>query len=526
MEKKKIAIVGAGVSGLLACKHAVEKGFDPMVFEARPDIGGVWARTIESTKLQTPKSFYQFSDFAWPSSVTQTFPDHNQVIEYIRSYTAHFNLIHWIKFNRRVISIDYFSPSDAEDMRSWDLWGGGAFSPTGKWNLTVEDTRRPSAASEVYEVDFLVLCIGKFSDLPNVPDFAAGKGPEVLRGQVLHSMDYAAMGGDQAAAFVTGRKTAVVGFQKSAVDLAAELANLNGPKHPCALLFRAVHWTVPDHLLEHIFRNLNQFSELSIHKPREGFFSWLLALLLSPLLWVFSKVVESYIQWIYPLKKYKMIPEHSFFRQISSCMTIALPAKFYERVEDGSLVLQQAQNLCFYEDGLIVDGMDKPLQVDIVIFATGYRSDEKLKNIFSSTYFQKLIIGSSAPFYRDCIHPRIPQLAILGYPESATTLCTTEIRAKWLAHFLAGKFNLPPIREMEDDVKRWEKCMKRYAGDGYKRFCASVLLQIYCNNQLCRDMGCSPERKRCTRLTNCRQTLLSELFAPYDPMDYADQSSH
>ena len=81
-------------------------------------------------------------------------------------------------------------------------------------------------------------------------------------------------------------------------------------------------------------------------------------------------------------------------------MFTVLSTKFYERVEEGSLILQQSHKFSFCEKGLNVDTEDTPLQADIVIFATGYRSDEKLKNIFTSTYFQNLVAGPSAPFYR------------------------------------------------------------------------------------------------------------------------------
>ncbi|XP_059635721.1 probable flavin-containing monooxygenase 1 [Cornus florida] len=514
--EKQIAIIGAGISGLLACKHAVDMGFSPTVFEARDAIGGVWAaQSMESTKLQTPKTYYQFSDFAWPPSVNQTFPHHTQVFHYIQSYARHFDILRLIKFNSRVIGIDYSTPSDEEGIVSGDLWGGygGPFSATGKWKVAVQDTQQPLVAPQVYQVDFVILCIGKFSDLPNVPDFPISSGPRVFDGEVIHSMDYAAMGYNRAAELITGKRITVVGFQKSAVDVATEVANKNGARHPCTLLFKTVHWTVPENLLTINFRNLNRFSEFMIHKPDEGFFLWFLALLLSPLLWIFSKLVESYLKWIYPLKKYNMVPDHAFFKQISSCMFTVLPAKFYNRVEEGSIILKKTQRFGFCKNGLIIDGEPKPLATDIVIFATGYRGEEKLKNIFTSTYFQKCVTGSSAPLYRECIHPRIPQLAILGYSESPTILYTTEMRSKWLAHFLAGKFELPTVREMEDDVQKWEKCMRRYACDSYKWSCVSVLLQIYCNDQLCRDIGRNPRRKK---------SFLSELFAPYGPTDYAD----
>lgn len=226
-----MAIIGAGISGLLACKYTLSKGFQPIVFESSSSIGGVWTKTVESTKLQTPKELYQFSDFPWPSSVTEDFPNQHQVLDYIRSYAQHFDLLKHIKFNTKVCGLEYEGPSE-DEMQSWSLWGGTGepFSSKGKWKVTLHVQDKQSSSSEVctYLVDFVVLCIGRFSGVPNIPEFPPNKGPEEFHGEVIHSMEYASKDYESAAKFVKGKQVTVVGFQKSALDIAMECSNANG----------------------------------------------------------------------------------------------------------------------------------------------------------------------------------------------------------------------------------------------------------------------------------------------------------
>lgn len=118
---------------------------------------------------------------------------------------------------------------------------------------------------------------------------------------------------------------------------------------------------------------------------------------------VVNKLVESYLKWRLPLKKYDMVPTESFVGEASSCQILFLQPNFYDRVEDGSIVMRKSQNFTFCKEGVILDGEGVPLQVDIVILATGYKGDEKLKNLFASPTFQNYIFGSptsTIPLYR------------------------------------------------------------------------------------------------------------------------------
>lgn len=508
---KQVGIVGAGVGGLLACRYVWESGFNPLVLEAKHSVGGVWAQTLQTTKLQNFKQEYQFSDFPWPSTVQEDFPDHNQVMEYIESYARHFNLLQFIKFNSTVKSIDYEGAS-GEEMVSWDLWNGDGdpFGSKGKWNITVED--RQTQLTEVYQVDFVILSVGMFSDLPNFPDFPPDKGPEAFNGKVIHSMEYSAMDDATAAKFIKGKRVAVVGIQKSALDIANECAVANGIDHPCTVIYRTAHWNIPDFFPWGVpipLLYFHRFAEFMFHKPGEGILLNIIATLLSPLRWIISKFVESYVRWKFPLKKYDMVPDHGFDKDLTACTIAMTPNNFFDRVEEGSIVPKRSTALSFYRNGLILGDENTALDTDIVIFATGFKGDQKLQDIFSSPTFKEHV-EKTVSLYRECIHPRIPQLAVIGYSVTLLNVLTTEMRCRWLAHLLKGTFMLPRIKEMEEDVLRWAKYMKKYSIE-YNRRSFLGVLHIWYTDQLCRDMGCNPRRKR---------SAFAELFEPYGSKDY------
>ncbi|GAV73909.1 FMO-like domain-containing protein [Cephalotus follicularis] len=513
--EKRVAIIGAGVSGLLACKYTLEKGFDPVVFEAEEGIGGIWSHTIDSTRLQNVKEAYEFSDFPWPCSTKEMFPSHSQVMEYLESYAQHFGLYPYIKFNNNVIGIDFFGVTN-EEMEAWDLWGGTGkpFGSKRMWHLKVQDTKK--CTTEVYQAGFVVLCIGKFSGLPNLPKFPPDEGPEVFSGKVMHSMDYSAMDKSDAAKLIKNKKITIVGSFKSAVDIAAECADANGTDYPCTMIQRSAHWLLPiDYICGSIinFAVFTRFSGLLEHKPGESFLLSFLATLLSLLKWGLSKFAEFYLKWKLTLKEYGMIPKYSFLEYISSCQIAMLPDRFYDKVEEGSIILKKPQphNFSFSKDGLIVDEKTTPLESDVVIFATGYKGDEKLKNIFEFPFFKECIAGPKAknPLYRQIIHPRIPQLAVIGFTEGISNLFSSEIRCQWLAHFFDGGFKLPTTKQMEKEVAIWENYFNRI-GKKFGKSCISNT-HIWYNDQLCRDIGCNPKRKK---------GFVADIFEPYGPKDY------
>ena len=98
-----------------------------------------------------------------------------------------------------------------------------------------------------------------------------------------------------------------------------------------------------------------------------------------------------------------MVPKHSFHTEINSCLIATVPEKFYDKVEEGSINLKKSKSFSFCKEGVLVNGEAQPLKTDLVILATGFQGDKKLKDIFVSPTFKDYIAGSldaTVPLYR------------------------------------------------------------------------------------------------------------------------------
>ncbi|KAJ0635668.1 putative flavin-containing monooxygenase [Helianthus annuus] len=208
-----------------------------------------------------------------------------------------------------------------------------------------------------------------------------------------------------------------------------------------------------------------------------------------------------------------MVPQHSFEKDTRSCLILYMPEpdNFFDAVEEKSIQLKKSQSFSFYEKGIFIDEDNTQIEAEIVIFATGFRGVEKLKDIFESSTFGDFISGSPrVPLYRECIHPQIPQLAVIGFSESLSNMYISEMRAKWVVSLLEGAFKLPSVNEMEKDIARWDEYMKQSIEEYHYRSSVGAL-EIWYNDQLCKDMGMSRLRKK---------GPFANLFEPHGPLDY------
>ena len=205
--KKRVAIIGAGASGLTAIKCCLDEGLEPVCFEKTGQLGGLWCYreseeerdglgcVFKSTVINTSKEMMCFSDFPIPKE----FPNymHNTYVNrYFHMYTDAFGLREHIHLRT---SVKMVTPTDDFDV-------------TGRWSVDIEDRDANKAWTEIF--DAVLVCNGHHT-YPHVPHFEGLKG---FRGEVVHTHDYKRPVGYE------DKKVLVVGIGNSACDAAVELS--------------------------------------------------------------------------------------------------------------------------------------------------------------------------------------------------------------------------------------------------------------------------------------------------------------
>ncbi|KAH0912980.1 hypothetical protein HID58_036301 [Brassica napus] len=194
---------------------------------------------------------------------------------------------------------------------------------------------------------------------------------------------------EEALDLLRGKKVAV-GFKKSAIDLALEsaLANRGEGGQACTMVVRTTHWVIPHYWVWGLpfFLFYSTIAAQFLHdKPNRSFLRTLFCLLFSLLRAMVSKFIESYVTWKLPLEKYGLKPDHPFEEDYASCQMAIIPENFFEEADKGMIRFKKTPKWCFCDEGIeFEDGTT--LEADVVILATGYDGDKKLKAIIPEPF--------------------------------------------------------------------------------------------------------------------------------------------
>jgi len=197
---KKVAVIGAGPSGITAIKNFIDEGFDVTAFERCDGVGGNWrfndpsghSSVFETTHIISSKYTSFYEDYPLPDDASD-YPSHKELLSYFDGYAEHFDIKKNIKFGTEVLSCKQL--------------------PNGRWLLKYKHLGGNDEIT--LEFDALVVCNGHH----HVPRYPKYKGE--FSGEYIHSHDY------KRAAPFENKRVLVIGGGNSACDVAVETSRIS-----------------------------------------------------------------------------------------------------------------------------------------------------------------------------------------------------------------------------------------------------------------------------------------------------------
>ncbi|OCT82910.1 dimethylaniline monooxygenase [N-oxide-forming] 2 isoform X2 [Xenopus laevis] len=470
---KKVAVVGAGCSGLPTIKCCLDEGLEPTCFERTEDIGGLWrfkenpeegrASIYNSVISNTSKEMTCYSDFPMPEDYPN-YMHNSKLLQYFRLYAEHFKLLQYIRFKTTVCSI----------RKRPD------FSMTGQWDVTSECNGKQQ--TEIF--DAVLICIGHHctQNLPlhNFP------GIENFKGQYLHSRQY------KNPHPFKNKRIIVVGIGNTAVDLVVELSSVAKQVY---LSTRRGAWIV-NRVCD------NGYPLDTVQSTR---FNCIVQGMIPVLT---NKLIESKINARVNHDNYGLTPQHRFLSQ-QPTVSDTLP----NRIISGKVLLKTNVKRFTETDVIFEDGTVEK-DIDVVIFATGY--------VFSLPFLEESVLkvqNNEISLYKMIFPPNLekPTLGCIGYIQpSGAFMPIAEMQARWATRVFKGLHQLPLVEGMRKEItERKQKIQSRYFKS--KRHTLQVGYVSYMD-EIATEIGCKPD---------VRKVMLADpklgwelFFGPCSPYQY------
>ena len=479
----RIAIIGAGISGIAFAGILRRFGHECILYEKRESIGGIWALAYPDVRLQNSYEQYGFVDFPWPERPDQH-PTARQILDYLHAAVAHFDL----------------------DVRLRHVVTGLSETANG-WSLTAEH----NGAQETLAFDYAIVAIGQYAEEKYRPEFP---GEADFAGTIMTEREVESL------EVFRGQRVAVVGFGKSAVDMASFAAPIAGR---VSHVFRTPRWLIPFRICGVHFtypffaRATTAFMPSWVHGGRlERALHRYAAPLVSGFWTAIGIIVKAHIRRhargrdeAAAQRLAKVTPRHGFAPDLRSATAMA-PLAYYELVADGVIEPHHAEVKGFSADSLELANGER-IEADVVVLSVGSKTP-----VFPFLPAACRDVLECEPdgvqLYRHLLHPRLPRLAFAGYNHGFMHVPCAEISALWLCAALRGDIELPDSVAQERSIETilaWKRAHIQFEPS---RSCAvSTRFQQYMDAMLL-ELGISPYRK----LPN----LVAEGFGRYGSFDY------
>lgn len=401
--KKRVGVIGAGLSGISAIKQLKDEGHDVVCFERLDNLGGVFSRNeiYDDLHLTISNYFMAYSDCI-PVNERLKFWSKAEYREYLRSYVEKFNIAEKIRYSSEVESV----------RRSADgsLW-------------EVEVSR--GGQLERLEFDAVVVCSGHFQT-PKIPEV---EGLENFKGDVIHSKYYRDKN------FYEGKRVLCVGLGESSADITSEISTV---AKRCVLSLRRYHAVAPRYMpfQEDTFFTIDS--------------SWTTSRIVNRLPYRFHAgitkgIFRRYINSRNPdlrIRGQWLMKSGPSFRQ-----AITKNERLFKPIADGKVIPNIGGIKKFDETGVIFrDGSRE--EIDAVVFCTGYRLEFP---------FLDREISDMRDLFKQVFVPEIGEsLAFVGFarPQQGGVPAIAEMQSRYLAQLYSGKAQLPSVEEQRETTRQ------------------------------------------------------------------------
>lgn len=475
-----IAIIGAGISGIAAAKTLNKFGHTTVLFERSSTIGGVWALAYPDVRLQNIGDHYHLTDYDWPFP-HELHPTASEVMRYIHAAASHFKLD--VRLNHNVTKLD-------------EVPGG--------WSVdleTPEGTRNE-------RFDYVVVAAGHYTHAK--PEITL-PGRELFKGKILTERDITDL------SIFDGKRVAVIGFGKSAIDMAVFAIDRASEVHH---VFRQPRWLLPRKMMGRHIAYVSSARMSTVYNS-----SWVHPGTFEQLIHRDNKTADGYaatVGWMVKMQtgmgrpqrdaKAKarlalVTPKEAVNQQMRGTLA---PEAYYPAVASGKIEPHKASAVGFTAEALkLSDGSE--ITVDVVVLATGYPTPE-LPFLPARIRADIAASDDGVQLYRHMLHPQVERLAFAGFNHNTFHIPGVEVSMTWLGALLAGDIVLPTPDEMEVSTRKvrdWKRANTIF--EPTRAYWVSNRFHQYLD-VLLMELGVKPTRK---------SNPLSEFFAAYKPADYA-----
>ncbi|GFT87469.1 dimethylaniline monooxygenase 5 [Nephila pilipes] len=423
VQKKRIAVIGGGFSGLNSIRALKEEGMEPVCFEKTSNPGGTWCyreqaiygvpSIMPSTIINHSKEIGALSNFP-PKKEYPNYMRHAELYQYFKDIGESCDCFGHMIYNREVISV----------RRSFD------YNETGRWILKIKNTEDGEITTDIF--DGVMVSVGHIT-YPKMCEFP---GMDKFKGDIIHSHSLKKV--DKFA----GKRLCVVGIGCSALDAAVETSTVAKQVY---LSTRSGSWIFPrvgphgvpmDYaLLRRYLTTLQEIVPISIS----------------------SKFIEKlFLSPKFNHDLYNLRPQFPVFCKDPS-INDSLPSKLIS----GSVVLKKNVKY-FTENGVMFEGDEKITEIDTVIMATGYE--------WKFPFLEEDIVTTEKDgrinLYKCMWSPNLKHqsLVIIGFVlPFGPGFPLGEIQCRWVAQVFSGKVKLPNKDiMMKDIINRHKENVKRY----------------------------------------------------------------